>query len=272
MAIRYDKKLDKEINRTIKNFNQKVDRLEREERALYIPDRITKKQLKETYTNRQELRRKLKELQRFGERGAEQVLETKGGVIISQYELKNLKEERRRVLYNLKRDLTKLGVQKIKVAGVEQDVTFKESGDENYLNKLERYKLLQRDISKMSGDQLKRYTTLLERTKQYKEYRDSRFYDNYLQGLYEVGRFYGVDDNTLKAIREKFHSFDADTFLTIYDTDKAVQEIMHYYKLMYRYSKMDAKSKIYKDNYNTDKTEVTKLFGVLFENLDKIGV
>lgn len=272
MAIRYDKKLDREINRTIKNFNQKVDRLEREERALYIPDRITKKQLKEAYTNRQDLRRKLKELQRFGERGAEQVLETKGGVLISQYELKNLKEERRRILYNLKRELTKLGVQKIKVAGVEQDVIFKESGDENYLNKLERYKLLQRDISKMSGEQLKRYTTLLERTKQYKEYRDNRFYDVYLRGLFEVGRFYGVNDNTLKAVRDKFYSFDADTFLTIYDTDKAVQEIMNYYKMLYKYNKMDTKSKQYKNMYETNKEEVTKLFGVLYDNLDKIGV
>ena len=29
MAIRYDKKLDQEINRTIKNFNQKIARLEK---------------------------------------------------------------------------------------------------------------------------------------------------------------------------------------------------------------------------------------------------
>ena len=271
MAIRFDKKLDKEINRTIKNFNQKIARLEREERALFVPAKVTKKEIVEGYKTRTDLRRKLKELQRFGERGAEQVLETKGGVLISQYELKNIKEERRRVLYNLKRDLTKLGVQKIKVAGVEQDVTFRESGDENYLNKLERYKLLKRDITKMTPEQLERYLSLVERTKQYKEYRDNRFYDVYLRGLFEVGRFYGVDDNTLKAVKDKFYSFDADTFLTIYDTDKAVQEIMHFYKMLYKYNKMDTKSKQYKDMYETNKEEVTKLFGVLYENLDNIG-
>ena len=34
MAIRYDKKLENEINRTIKNFNQKISRLEKQERQL----------------------------------------------------------------------------------------------------------------------------------------------------------------------------------------------------------------------------------------------
>lgn len=271
MAIRYDKKLDREINRTIKNFNQKVDRLERDERALYIPDRITKKQLKEAYTNRQDLRRKLKELQRFGERGAEQVLETKGGVLISQYELQNIKEERRRILYNLKRELTKLGVQKIKVAGVEQDVTFKESGDENYLNKLERYSLLKRDISKMTPEELENYLTLIERTKQYKSYRDNKFYDNYLAGLYEIGRFYNVDEVKMQAIRDKFYSLEPDNFLKVYDTDKAVQEIMHYYKLIRGYYSKNVGGKYWQQKYDIDKDEVSNLFDVLYNNLDRIG-
>lgn len=270
MAIRYDKKLDREINRTIKNFNQKVDRLERDERALYIPDRITKKELT-AYTNRQDLRRKLKELQRFGERGAEQLLETKGGVLISQYELQNIKEERRRILYNLKRELTTLGVQKVKVAGVEQDVMIKESGETNYINKLERYSLLKADINKMTQEELQDYISLMKRTKNYKDYRDNHFYDNYLQGLYEVGRFYGVDDNTIKEIRDKFMSFEPDEFLKIYDTDKAVQEIMLHYKDIRSYYSKNVGGKYWKQRYDIDKKEVNNLFKVLYKNLDKIG-
>ena len=44
MAIRYDKKLNQEINRTIKNFNQKIARLEKQEREL-LPSKITKQEL-----------------------------------------------------------------------------------------------------------------------------------------------------------------------------------------------------------------------------------
>ena len=62
MAIRYDKKLNQEINRTIKNFNQKIARLEKQEREL-LPSKITKQELKNTSFTRAELLRKLKELQ-----------------------------------------------------------------------------------------------------------------------------------------------------------------------------------------------------------------
>lgn len=271
MAIRFDKKLDKEINKTIKNFNQKIARLEREERALFVPAKVTKKEIVEGYKTRTDLRRKLKELQSFGERGAEQVLETKGGVLISQYELKNIKREKQRVLYNLKRELTKLGVQKIKVAGVEQDVTFKESGDENYLNKLERYSLLKADISKMTQEELDEYLALLEKTKQYKNYRDNHFYDNYMQGLYEIGRFYNVDEVKMQAIRDKFYSLEPDKFLKVYDTDKAVQEIMHYYKLIRGYYSKNVGGKYWQQKYDIDKDEVSNLFDVLYNNLDRIG-
>ena len=46
MAIRYDKKINQEINRTIKNFNQKIARLEKQQKDLILPDKITKKALK----------------------------------------------------------------------------------------------------------------------------------------------------------------------------------------------------------------------------------
>ena len=61
MAIRYDKSLNQEINRTIKNFNQKIARLEKQEREL-LPSKITKKDLKDSVYTRAELRRKLKEI------------------------------------------------------------------------------------------------------------------------------------------------------------------------------------------------------------------
>ena len=90
MAIRYDKKLNQEINRTIKNFNQKIARLEKQDREL-LPSKITKKELKDNVYTRTELRRKLKELQRFSNRNAEDVITTSGGVRLTQYYYQNIK-------------------------------------------------------------------------------------------------------------------------------------------------------------------------------------
>ena len=60
MAIRYDKKLNQELNRIVKNFNQKIVRLEKQEREL-LPTTTTVRQIKKDVSSRQELTRKLKE-------------------------------------------------------------------------------------------------------------------------------------------------------------------------------------------------------------------
>ena len=124
MSIRYDKELTKEINKTIKNFNQKITRLEKLEKQL-LPEKITKKELKEI-TTRSELRRKLKELQRFSKRGAEDIIETSGGVILTQYELTNIKKQKARLLQRLTREINQMKITKPKIFGKEQVSTFAE--------------------------------------------------------------------------------------------------------------------------------------------------
>ena len=116
MAIRYDKKLNQEINRTIKNFNQKIARLEKEQREL-LPSKITKKNLKSNVYTRTELQRKLKELQRFSTRGAEEVITTSGGVRLTKYELNEIKRENARVKRNITREINRLKVEKPKIFG-----------------------------------------------------------------------------------------------------------------------------------------------------------
>lgn len=267
MAIRYDKKLEKEINRTIKNFNQKIDRLEKEEKALYLPEKITKKELKEDYLTRTDLRRKLRQLQRFGERGAEKLVETEGGAILSKYELDTLKEERRRILYNINREIKLLGDTKIKIAGKVQDVTFKESSDENYLNLVERYKLLKRNISNLTQQQFERYRKLLNKSKYYSKYYNTKFYGNYLRGLEEVANFYNIDPNILKDIKSKLVDMKKEDFLKLYDTDKAIQSIMHYYRETRQFGNMKRKKKA-RELYNNQREEVMGLFSMLSENID----
>ena len=150
MAIRYDKKLNQEINRTIKNFNQKIARLEKQEKEL-LPSKITKKELKESVYTRSELQRKLKELQRFSKRGAEDVITTRGGVRITKYELNEIKRENARLKRNITREINRLKVNKPKILGKIQTSTFSEMGDTDYLNLVARRKALEKD-SKLIKD------------------------------------------------------------------------------------------------------------------------
>ena len=61
MAINYDKKLNNEINRVVKNFNQKITRLEKQNREL-LPSKTTTKEIKNAITTKRELNQKLREL------------------------------------------------------------------------------------------------------------------------------------------------------------------------------------------------------------------
>ena len=105
MAIRYDAKLQNEIYNVVRNFNSKIKRLEKSERDLYLPDKISVKELKSSVNNRNELKRELKKLMSFSERGAENTVE---GLNISLYELRNLERESKRVKASLTRQINRI--------------------------------------------------------------------------------------------------------------------------------------------------------------------
>jgi hypothetical protein len=202
MAIRYDKKLNQQINRTIKNFNQKIARLEKEEREL-LPSKITKKQLKDSSFTRGELQRKLKELQRFSERGAEDIITTRAGVDITRYELENIKRESARVKRNVTREINRLQTEKPKVFGKRQSSTYSEMGDHDYLNLLARRKALEKDIGKLSRDELTRYSNLVARTGKNQQYMNTVFKENYLDMLTKTAYYFDYDNAKIEKLKSK---------------------------------------------------------------------
>lgn len=72
MAIRYDEKLNKEILKTVRNFNAKVTRLERQGVQLPV-ETVSIRELKKEFTQRRELQSYLRELRKFSQRGVERI-------------------------------------------------------------------------------------------------------------------------------------------------------------------------------------------------------
>ena len=208
MAIRYDKKLNQEINRTIKNFNQKIARLEKQDREL-LPTKITKKDLKSGVYTRTELRRKLKELQRFGTRGAEDIIETSGGARLTKYEYQNIKRENIRVKQNITREINRLKVNKPKIFGKTQTSTFSEMGDTDYLNLVARRKALEKDINVLSREELERFTKLIEKTGKNQQYMNSIFKQNY----------FDYDNDKLNELKQKLMNLKPNDFLKLFKED-----------------------------------------------------
>ena len=266
MAIRYDKKLNQEINRTIKNFNQKIARLEKEEREL-LPSKITKKDLKDNVYTRTELYRKLKELQRFSKRGAEDIIATSGGVRLTKYDYQNIKRENARIKRNITREINRLRVSKPKIFGKTQSSTFSEMGDSDYLNLVARRKALEKDINKLSPDELKRFKKLVEATGRNQQYMNTVFKENYFEMLTDLAYYYGYDNKKLNEMKKKIMKLKPNDFLKLFKEDKSIRAILDYYPIVT--SNFDFSSGMYVNRMDYQE-DVINLYDALYDNLDDI--
>ena len=267
MAIRYDKKLNQEINRTIKNFNQKISRLEKSEQDLILPSKITKAELKESVYTRQELKRKLKQLRSYSIRGAEKTVKTEGGVNLSLYDLKNLQKESRRIKANLTREINKLRTTSPSVFGKKQASTFAQMGDQYYLNLQARRSALEKGkITKLKPEQLKQFITLLDKTNRNKTYYNNIFKDNYLKMLTDMGYFYGYDNKKLGELQSKLSQLDSNNFLKLFREEKSIQAILDYYP------NITVKPNKYGINPDDIREDVSNLYDALIDNIDDILV
>lgn len=261
MAIRYDKKLNQEINRTIKNFNQKIARLEKQEREL-LPSKITKKDLKSGVYTRTELRRKLKELQRFSTRGAEDIIETSGGARLTRYDYQNIKRENTRIKQNITREINRLKVEKPKIFGKTQTSTFSEMGDTDYLNLVARRKALEKDINKLSRDELERFTKLIEKTGRNQQYMNSIFKQNYFDMLTDLAYYFDYDNDKLNMLKQKLMNLKPNDFLKLFKEDKSIRAILDYYPIV-----TNSFNAINPDDIKED---VINLYDNLINNIDMI--
>lgn len=261
MAIRYDKKLNQEINRTIKNFNQKIARLEKQDREL-LPSKITKKDLKSNVYTRTELYRKLKELQRFSNRGAEDIIITGGGARLTSYDYQNIKRENTRIKRNITREINRLRVEKPKIFGKIQSSTFSEMGDTDYLNLVARRKALEKDINKLSKEELERFIKLVEKTGKSQQYMNSIFKQNYFEMLTDLAYYFNYDNDKLNILKQKLMKLKPNDFLKLFKDDKSIRAILDYYPVV-----TNSFNAINPDDIKED---VLNLYDNLIDNIDDI--
>ena len=261
MAIRYDKKLNQEIDRTVKNFNQKVARLERQLKTL-VPAKISKSSIKESVTSRTDLKRKLKELQKYSERGIEEVITTSGGTIVTKYELDKIKRESVRLKKKISREINILKVEKPKVFGKKQAKSFAEMGDEYFLNLVARRNALEKEITSLSPKEFQRYKELLYKTEEKYKEQSNKFKIGYYVMLTDLAYLYNYDEGKLKVIEDKLMSLPTDKFIKLFNEDKSIKAIIEYYIM-----RVGNPSGIDPEKIRED---VTSLYDNLYENIDEI--
>lgn len=78
------------LGKAVSQFNQKIRKLQAEEKRLYLPNEINYQEAKENITTRAELNRLINSLKRFQREGAENLYTTKAGEEITVWERKEL--------------------------------------------------------------------------------------------------------------------------------------------------------------------------------------
>lgn len=96
------------LGRAVSDFNKKINELNKEERKLYLPEKIDYKEAKENITTRRELNRLINSLRRFQQEGAEDLYITGAGETITNWERRELGIQSRIAQTRLKAELKNL--------------------------------------------------------------------------------------------------------------------------------------------------------------------
>lgn len=235
MAIRYDKKLNREIYQTVYAFNKKIRSLNKNDPSIKIPNLISTKDLKTTDTqnplysyNRRDLKRRLKEMKRFLRPGEEQVMVTPAKEVFSKWEFNNLQIMRRAAINRIKRQIKSLQENKITYAGRKMKYSYAQMGSSQYTNLLQKLDYLENHkLKEVSGETLSYYRKFLKANTRAR--RDKEWKDNFLDIILNIGYEYGYNVDT---IREKLSKLTVDQFIKAFNSERLLKDMTYYYKLL----------------------------------------
>ena len=261
MSIRYDKKLKNIIQRVVRNYNQKIDRLEKinDKLGIYdLPERASIKALKKSVTSRRELYRALDNLSLYSKKGMENTITTSAGEM-SLYDYNLLKKEQRRLKSYYTRQIHSYENLSPRIAGEKQIGTFQTLGDE-YLQQLERRRAyLNKDITKLDKDHLEYFIESLKNGA-YLEERAKNYYSNYIDEMYtKLGYSIGYDKEKLEYVQKKLKSLTPQQFDKARRVDSALQTVEDHYQDIHS-----------EKSLSQNKEDIKAKFDLLYDSIDTI--
>lgn len=263
MAYKISTSAENSLRKAINNFNAKVRRLEASDKEIAIPEKASITAIKDRVTNKWELNREIERLERFTQRGSEDLVQNKSGVVLSRWEYENLQREQKRLSARLLREIERYGNIKPKEFGKEQVATYAQMGDERLSNLKARQKAISnKKLSKINLDELRRLEKLINKTNaNYRSTKKGIFYENYLDGsMLKLGYFIGYDEEKLAYIREKLGELTPDKFLKAFNEEGVLRDFQERYWIMHEQGVTPEKLN----------DEVAPLMDELYKNIDKI--
>ena len=255
-VVKISAKKNDQLNKVVRNFNSKIKRLEKSNRDLELPSKITKKELMASINSKSELNRNLKQLQRFSRKGAEQSVYLTSGEKISQWEKNEFIIQKRSATAKLTRKIKELQLKPVKVSGKKQSGTFETVGDSHYLNLVaQRERIRNKRFEELTKRDLNRYKALTRKI--LKDGHNSVFRESYKTMVIDMAYKYGFDQDKTDKILDKVDQLKDKEFLKLFNEDRAIKSILFYYS--------GTKQKV--DDFTP---EIITLFEEVYANIDEI--
>lgn len=246
--IRYTNKINKDINRIVRNYNQRIEYVKNKNKygIYYVPDKINVKELKNSVTNKRDLNRRLKDLQSYNIESAK----LKDGKSFSIYEY-NLKKKYRDILRrDINKEMKYYETTPSRSFGRESGLKLAQTENRKYLNLVaKKYNLLNKSIEDV------KLSTLIANTNM----RESKFLENFKDILKFNADIYDLKgyDELLK----KLENMSNDEFYEFYKRDKSLQQLLYYY---------NAVADLEVQEIEDITTDVQQIFDNIIENIEDI--
>ena len=229
MAIRYDDKLNKQLLRTVRNFNAKVARLERQ--GVEVPvEKVSVKGLKEEFTDRRELMSYMRELRKFSQRGVERIAYVdRWGKEYSTYEFKVGGIRQRRAIREAERLLAAARQQKRTEKGIPGPETLMGTDYERQLEanlkKLKETRYSQKRLTSEKKAQLLRASKGVLGSGKYQR----AIKENFFHHLRILGQAAGLDQSYVEEIIEVLNHVTPKNFEIMRTAEELINTIETYY-------------------------------------------
>lgn len=217
-----------ELQRVIKNFNAKLNRLKKKspEIAEYLPERLKKSDVIDSIGTRADFNRVLNSYKRFSKRGAEAPVKSSRGAKATEWEVSEFKHKQRIENARRTRERKKLNEQEVKRGGKGTGVKRAEMGrlkDNALKPSKKKFENLSQKEWELASKNIDRMLNASYRGKRLEEMRE-----NYIKGLTEQGF---LDDSP--EIEEYIRGVDPQTFYDTVQTDEEATFIFYKSPLEY---------------------------------------
>lgn len=236
---RYNAEYNRHIERVVSNFNRKIARLQKAGRTT-LPNKVSIRELKSQNLTRGEMNQRLRDLQRFGVRGSENIV-TIGGNQYTRYEVDIFRRQLRRERTRLTRDIQKA-----------------EATTSKYPMQHDRYTAnLRAKRTTLTKNWNELINTKVGKTISEQDTKQSELYDTYLETLFQDAYQIGFEDEKIEYITKRLSKLKPRQFLRALEDDPNIQYIFDYYHALTRTS-AEGDSNAY------------DAFQQLYENIDAI--